>query len=412
MTDLSGASWVRLTFVDVFGDSHSMQVPASRYENLLAQGQPFDGSTLEGRARSIETDMLLLPDPESLVVTSGGSARVVCTVLTADGSPWAGDPRTALALVLAEVGELGEEYRAGVELEFYLLDDDTPIDRHGYFDDEEGLGLAVVREAAERLEEHGVPIESVHHEAGPGQYEIDIAMLPAMAAADAVLLAKQVVRDVADEAGLRATFMPRVFAEEAGSGMHVHQATSVPLVANDGSLTETGSYFVAGQLAHARALSALASPTVNSYKRLHSGPEAPGAVLWAHTNRGALIRVSSHVSGGTVEFRGADPSANPYLLFAGLIVSAAHGLGANLELPDAVEEVAEGFDPAALDSSRPGLLPLDLDEALDALLADDVLSDAFDPQLVSQLAEGRRAEAAEYRAQVTPWEAERYLDEA
>jgi len=178
-------------------------------------------------------------------------------------------------------------------------------------------------------------------------------------------------------------------------------------------LTPTGRAFLAGQLEHARGLSALASPTVNSYKRLHSGPEAPSTVVWAHVNRGALIRLSpTGPDGATLEFRGADPSANPYLLFAGLIISAAHGIGTQVELPPAFEEEIGSFDPAAIDSSRAEPLPRDLEEALSALQNDDVLVDAFDAQLLSRLFDGRQAEASEYRAQVTPWEVDLYLEDA
>jgi glutamine synthetase len=194
--------------------------------------------------------------------------------------------------------------------------------------------------------------------------------------------------------------------------LHLHQRVGGRLVTDDARLTEDGRAFIAGQLEHARGLSALASPTVNSYKRLHSGPEAPSTAVWAHANRGALIRLSpAGTQGATIEYRGADPSANPYLLLAGLIISAAHGLGTQAELPPAFEEDIGSFDPAA-DSSRAESLPRDLEEALSALQIDDVLVDAFDAQLLSRLLDGRRAEASDYRAQVTPWEVDLYLEDA
>ena len=412
--DLSGTSWVRLAFVDVFGTAHSIQIPATRFADAAEKGVPFDGSALEGRARLIETDMRLLPDPASLVSTDHDLARAACVVLCADGSPWLGDPRTALAMVLDQTGDLGADYTLSAELEFYLLDETgLPIDSAGYFVESEGLGIAVVREAAAMLEGWGIRVDSIHHEAGPGQYEIDLGMLPAIELADALVLAKQTVREIASEAGVTATFMARPLSGEPGSGLHLHQCVGSRLADSDGQLTEDGRGFLAGQLEHARALCALASPTVNSYKRLHSGPEAPGAAVWAHVNRGALIRLSpAGADGATLEFRGADPSANPYLLFAGLITAAAHGLGTQMELPPAFEESIGSFDPAAIDSSRADLLPRDLEEALSALQIDDVLVDAFDPQLLSRLLDGRRAEASEYRSQVTPWEIELYLEDA
>jgi len=412
--DLTGISWVRLTFVDVFGASHSVNIPASRFASAVEFGEPFDGSSLEGRARLAETDMRLLPDPETLVLLDDGVATANCIVLDTQGAPWPGDPRTALLSVIEQTGALGATYTASPELEFYLLDaDGKPVDAGGYFEDTAGVGAMVVREAVDRLADCGVEVESTHHEAGPGQYEIDLAPLPALQFADALVLTKFILRDTAAQAGLRATFMPRPFAGEAGSGLHIHQRTVSGLVEETGELTEEGRFFMGGQLAHARALSALAAPTVNSYKRLHSGPEAPSAIVWAFVNRGALIRLSPNVVGGpTIEFRGADPSANPYLVVAGLLIAAAHGVGESIDPPAAFEEEIGSFDPAAIDSARAELLPRNLDEALDSLLLDDVLSDAFEPQLLQLLVDGRRAEATAYSEQVTPWETERYLDGA
>ncbi|HEY5506260.1 MAG TPA: glutamine synthetase family protein, partial [Coriobacteriia bacterium] len=320
--DLTGIAWVRLTFVDVFGASHSVNIPAARFASAVENGEPFDGSSLEGRARLAETDMRLLPDPATLVLLDDGLASANCIVLDTEGAPWPGDPRTALLSVIDQTGELGRTYTAAPELEFYLLDaDGEPVDAGGYFEDTAGVGAMAVREAADMLASCGIEVESTHHEAGPGQYEIDLAPLPALQLADALVLTKYIVRDAAAQAGLRATFMPRPLAGEAGSGLHIHQRTTSGLVEASGELTEEGRFFLGGQLAHARALSALAAPTVNSYKRLHSGPEAPSAIVWAFVNRGALIRLSPNMVGGpTVEFRGADPSANPYLLMAGLLV--------------------------------------------------------------------------------------------
>jgi glutamine synthetase len=412
--DLTGIDWVRLTFVDVFGTSHSMSIPAAGFLSAVEAGVPFDGSSLEGRARLAERDMRLLPDPDTLVRLEPGLAGVACIVLDNDGTPWPGDPRTALVAVIEQTGELGSAYTAAPEFEFYLLDaDGSPVDTGGYFEDTAGIGAAVVREAVDRLAEYGIAVDSTHHEAGPGQYEIDLAPLTALPLADALVLTKYVVRDAAAQAGLRATFMPRPFAREAGSGLHIHQRIASGLVEPGGELTDVGRHFLGGQLAHARAISALAAPTVNSYKRLHSGPEAPSAIVWAFVNRGALIRLSPNVTGGpTIEYRGADPSANPYLLFAGLIVAGAHGVGESTEPPAAFEEEIGSFDPAAIDSARSELLPRDLDEALDSLGMDDAVADAFEPQLLQLLIDGRRSEAAAYAEQVTPWEVDRYLEEA
>lgn len=411
--NLDGISWVRLSFVDVFGTSHSVQLPAARFERAVVNGEPFDGSALEGRARLVESDMLLRPDPATLMQIGPGVARAACTVLTPAGEAWPGDPRTALCALLEEIGELADPYRAAAELELYLLDEGgAPIDNGGYFDEHEGPGITVVREAADRLIAHGIDVSGCHHEAGPGQYEIDLGPIAPLALADALVLTKQTVQDLARRSGLRATFMPRPLEGEPGSGMHLHQHVE-GLLDSDGILTSDGRCFIAGQLAHARSLSALACPTVNSYKRLHAGPEAPGAAVWAHLNRGALVRVSAALGPeAAVEYRGADPAANPYLLLAGLLAAAAHGMETQLELPPPMEETIGTFDPAEADTVRYDPLPRSLEEALDALLADDVLVDAFDTQLLSRLVDGRRAEAEAYRGHVTSWELARYLDEA
>jgi glutamine synthetase len=389
-----------------------VEVPVARFDDACQRGIAFDGSAVEGRARVLESEMLLWPDPATAMALPGGEVRVVCEVRTLDGRPWACDQRTALGRVVGDVGELADAWTAAAELELHLLDADLrPVDRVGYYDESERRGLAVVRAAAERLAHVGVPVESAHHEVGPGQFEIDLAPLAAVALADALVVTKQVVRDAARQAGLRATFMPRPFSGQPGSGLHLHQRVAGHLVDAEGRLDADGRGFVAGLLQHAAGLSALAAPTVNSYKRLHAGPEAPSEAVWAHVNRAALVRVSPAMgAGATIEYRGADPAANPYLLLAGLLAAAAHGLERSPPLPPPLEE-DDGFDPAG-EVVRPGALPRDLDEALDAFLDDEVLVDAFDPTLVRRLVDGRRTEAAAYRAQVTPWELDRYIDES
>jgi glutamine synthetase len=404
--------WVQLSFVNVFGTYCSMSIPGARLAEAFDGGILFDGSALEGRVRLLESDMRLRADPDTLIETAPGRARVVCTVLTPDGAPWPGDPRTALALALAAEPALGEAFTGAAELEFYLLDaSGQPVDHGGYFDDIEGLGIRVARDAATALTRYGIAVEGCHHEAGPGQYEIDLAELAPLALADALVVAKRTVRRIAADAGLTATFMARPLSEQAGSGLHIHQRAGDLLIDGAGKLTGDGQSFVAGQLAHARGLCALASPTINSYRRLHAGPEAPSAAIWGHANRGALVRVSSNVGAqASIEFRGADASANPYLLLAGLVATGAAGVGAELDLGAPNDEVAGGYERAAAIRFAP--LPRNLDEALDALTADDVLLDAFDPVLISILESGRRAELEQFRSCVTGWELERYLDEA
>jgi glutamine synthetase len=409
--DLDDIAWVQLSFVDVFGASNSVRIPAARIEHAVSRGIPFDGSALEGSARHLESDMLLRPDPETLVDLGDGVARAICTVHTPDGARWAADPRYALEHIIDETAD--GDMTVAVELEFYLLDETCqPLDHAGYFDEVESAGTTLVRAAAERLVGFGVELDAWHHEAGPGQYELDLAPLRPVEIADALVLTKQIVRDLARSAGARATFMPLPFADQPGSGLHLHLHLPTPIVEAGGALGSRGQGFVAGQLAHARAVCAIAAPTVNSYKRLHGGPEAPSDVVWARMNRGALVRVNSfHGSEVSIEYRGADPATNPYLLLTALIAAGTDGGERALELPPAAEETAGGYDPASSEQ-RVEPLPRSLDDALDALMADDVVVDAFDDRLLARLVDGRRAEARAYGAHVTQWERDRYLDEA
>jgi glutamine synthetase len=400
-----GVQWIRLAFVDVFGASSSMLVPAGSWHEVLTNGVMFDGSAIEGRARLIESDMLLKPVPGSLLELGPGVSRAVCEVLGRGGQPWAGDPRTALRLVVERYGELAGGWTATAELELYLLHDGLqPADRGGYFVDPDGRGGEVMRAAGARLSGHGVPVISCHHEAGPGQYELDLGPLAPLALADAIVLAKEALRHEAAQRGLVATFMPRPLEGEPGSGLHVHQR--VPGLLDGTELTPDGRAYVGGQLAHSPALSALFAPTVNSYKRLHSTFEAPGTVMWSHHHRAALVRVGSL----GIEHRGADPSANPYLLVAGLLLAGVDGLESDADPGPAQDESAGGFDTRIEVRYEP--LPRTLDDALDALLRDEVLLDGLDPVLVERLVDGRRAEADEYRRHVTSWEHRQYLQGA
>jgi glutamine synthetase len=406
--------WARLVFVDVFGGAHAVLVPADRLDHAFGHGSVIDGSALEGRSRHIEVDMLLMPDPASVVEWGDGDLRVACSVVHPDGTPWPADPRTALAGIVGSAGEVAEGYEVAAELEFYLLDaDGVPVDHAGYFAEITSPGSEVTTRAAERLGRYGIEVVNVHAEAGAGQYELDLGPLAPVAAADSLVLAKAVLREVAGDAGLVATFMPRPLPDEPGSGLHLHQHLGRRGWDDHGRLDAFGQAVVAGQLAHARGLAALAAPNVNSYKRLHAGPEAPGPVVWGRSNRASVIRVAASVQQrASVEFRLADPAANPYLLIGGLLACAAHGVEEGMEPGPSFEEDGGGYDPVTAQSVAVRLLPRHLDDALDALLADDVLVDAFDGRLLSRLVDGRRAEAEAYRSQVTAWEVDRYLSDA
>ena len=339
--------------------------------------------------------MRLLPDPASLVTTGDGVARAVVRRALRDGTPWPGDPRTAARdrarpdrRPRRELRALGRARVLPARLRRPRADrlgrllHRRPRARHG----------RGPRPPPSKLESWGIGVDSIHHEAGPGQYEIDLAELPAIELADALVLAKQTVRETAADAGLTATFMPRPLSDEPGSGLHLHQRVADRLADDDGLLTEEGRG-VPRRPARARAWPLGAGvPTVNSYKRLHSGPEAPSTAVWAHANRGALIRLSpTGADGATHRVPRRRPVGKPVPA-----VRRAHhrapltALARRLDLPPAVEEESERLRPgrSRLLARRP--LPRDLEEALSALQNDDVLVDAFDAQLLSRLLDGRR----------------------
>ncbi len=414
-------SWVRLVFVDLFGSPRSVQLPGAHLPAILADGIGVDGSALEGRARQLEADMLLRPDPSTLLDLGGGIARIVCDVAEIDGRRWPVDPRTALSRLLEDLGPWARSWRARAELEFYLLDSNLePVDSAGYFSDLAGAdrGAQVVHAAAARLDSYGATVISAHHEAGRGQHELDLAEAGPIALGDSLVLAKEVLKEEASAAGLRATFMARPISTEPGSGLHLQQRFALGSVHSASDPSEApkaevpARAVVGGLLSHASGLCAFAAPTVNSYRRLHVGPEAPGSAVWAHLNRAALVRLAPEGPGDpVVEFRGADPSANPYLLIAGMLAAISDGMDSATDPGPPMEESLEGFDPAAFEVA-PMKLPRTLEAALDALVADDTLVDAFDDRLIRRYVEGRMADVELSQGHVSLWELGRYLDEA
>jgi glutamine synthetase len=397
--------WVRLSFVDVVGTTNSLTIPAERVDEARSPGIVFDGSALAGPARQIESDMRLRIDADAPVLVEGREARVIATVVRSNGTPWFGDPRDALRRALDELGGLADAYSIRSELEFYLVDGESPVDTLGYFDDAVGPGMEVAQLAVDRLRGLGYEAVSCHHEVGPGQYEIDFAAMDALTAADSLVVAKDVIGRAAEAAGLAAVFMARPRSGWPGSGMHLHQRAGDLLVVDGGMLTDAGRSFVAGQLDMAAALCALAAPTINSYRRLHAEPEAPSGVSWGHSNRAALIRVSRELGSlSSIEYRGADPMANPYLLFAALLAAGLSGVDESLSLGPPEDETDVGLAEAV----RYAPLPRNLDEALDALSAADVVVDALGSTLVNRFITVGRGELESFRAHVTTWEIERY----
>ncbi|HEY9287825.1 MAG TPA: type I glutamate--ammonia ligase [Candidatus Dormibacteraeota bacterium] len=429
----AGIRFLDLRFVDVLGSVKSITIPAARLPHAVRHGEWFDGSSVEGFARIFESDMFLRPDLNTLTISDAegsATAQVICDLLTPDGERFAGDPRGVLARAMAEAASLGFDYAVAIELEFFLLNSDTQTgqpragrhDRAGYFDLPVDVAAGVRQEIVDALDRLGITVEASHHELAAGQYELDLGLGNALKGADQLVTLKHAVKAIAQRRGLVATFMPKPIYGVAGSGMHTHQ------VLNDAgkesnaffdradqyNLSAVAKHFIAGQLAHARALCAVVAPLVNSYKRFTPGFEAPVAISWAQMNRSALIRVprvsSSDPAAIRVEFRAPDPSCNPYLAFAAMLHAGVSGIKQKLPLPPPVEENLYAFDPERLARHQLGQLPGSLAEALRHLRQDEVMREALGVHLLERFIEAKEMEWQGYEKQVSAWELDAYLE--
>ncbi len=425
--------FVALWFTDITGLVKSVMIPALELENVFENGSHFDGSAIEGFARVAESDMVLAPDESSYAIlpwtaSQEKTARLICSIHTQDGEPFIGDPRSLLVKVLDQARAMNLRFKTGMELEYFLFPLDAaglPLvaarnDIAGYFDIPDDPIRSMRRSMLSALGALGIKVDSTHSETGPGQHEIDFQYDDALRSADNILTARIALKTIARKFGYYCTFMPRPHADLPGSGMHTHQSihdltSGENLFADSDSeygLSRTAAYFLAGQLEHARAMCAVLAPLVNSYKRLGTSFEAPVNVTWAHVNRSALIRVPSTAPGKEyhtrLELRCPDPTANPYLAMAVMLLAGLDGIRHKMELPDPMEET--------LLQSMPGrrrqiaVLPQSLEEALDALSEDDVILSALGPYVSDRYIAAKRQECDEYSRQVTDWEVQRYLN--
>ncbi|MFH1143242.1 MAG: type I glutamate--ammonia ligase [Candidatus Eisenbacteria bacterium] len=429
--------FINLQFTDILGGLKSVTVPAATLGNALEKGVWFDGSSIEGFARIHESDMVLRPDTSTYGILpwelpERRQARLICDVQMPDGRPFDGDPRRVLKRQLERAAALGYTFNAGPELEFFLFRKSSqdeaprfrpvPHDVGAYFDfSPQDLALVVRNEIMRTAEQLGMQAESAHHEVGAGQHEIDIRYADALTAADNVITLRHAIKAVAAEHGLYATFMPKPIYGANGSGMHVHQSLFDRQGRNlffdsNGSrgLSALAQHFVAGQLAHAKAITAVTAPTVNSYKRLTPGYEAPVYICWAHVNRSALIRVPKYSPGSEqsarVELRSPDPSANPYLAFAVMLAAGLDGIERRLPPAEPVEGDVYHFDSDRLAELKIECLPHTLAEALGELERNAVIREALGDHVFGAFSRAKRAEWDEYRVQVTDWEISRYLE--
>lgn len=429
-----GIELVDLQFTDILGVTKSVTIPSDHLENAFERGLWFDGSSIYGFARIQESDMLLSPDAKTYrvlpwVTTAPLRARVICDILTAEGDPFPGDPRYALKRALAKAESMGFPiYNIGPELEFFLfrrqngnLLDSVPHDVGGYFDFSPNDEAERVRsEITSALKQLNIKVEMNHHEVAIGQHEIDFRYSDALHSADNSITFKYTVKGIAAKNGLLATFMPKPIFGQNGSGMHCHQslfteAGNAFYDANDDfRLSVTAKQFMAGLLAHSRALSAVVAPTVNSYKRLTPGYEAPVYVCWAQRNRSALIRVPRYSPGREesirIELRFPDPSANPYLAFAAMLEAGLDGITNQMTPPPPVSEDVFEWTAAQREAHGVDVLPSTLLEAMDELAKDDVVRGALGNHIYEAYDRAKRLEWEDYRLHVSNWEIQRYLE--
>jgi len=422
--------FIRLQFTDILGTIKNVEIPVSQLEKALNNKIMFDGSSIEGFVRIEESDMYLYPDLDTFVIfpwtaEKGKVARLICDIYNPDGTPFEGDPRNNLKRVLKEMEELGfTAFNLGAEPEFFLFKLDEKgeptlelNDNGGYFDlAPTDLGENCRRDIVLELEEMGFEIEASHHEVAPGQHEIDFKYADAIKACDDIQTFKLVVKTIARKHGLHATFMPKPLFGVNGSGMHCN----LSLFRNgenafydpntEDGLSETALQFIAGVIKHATSFTAVTNPTVNSYKRLVPGYEAPCYVAWSGRNRSPLIRIPASRGMSTrIEVRSVDPSANPYLAMAVLLKAGLDGIKNKLTPPKPVDRniyvmtKEERIENGIVD------LPATLYEALENLKQNEVIVSALGSHLFEHFVEAKEIEWDMFRTQVHPWEREQYI---
>ncbi|MGE7672666.1 type I glutamate--ammonia ligase [Lysinibacillus sp. NPDC094403] len=423
-------SFIRLQFTDILGTIKNVEIPVSQLDKALENKMMFDGSSIEGFVRIEESDMYLHPDLDSFVVfpwtsEKGKVARFICDVYTAKGEPFAGDPRNNLKRILKKMEEMGfSSFNLGPEPEFFLFKLDAKgeptlevNDHGGYFDlAPTDLGENCRRDIVLELEEMGFEIEASHHEVAPGQHEIDFKYADAITACDNIQTFKLVVKTIARKHGLHATFMPKPLFGEAGSGMHFNvslfkgKENAFYDESTELGLSETAMQFMAGVLAHVQGFTAVTNPTVNSYKRLVPGYEAPCYVAWSAQNRSPLIRIPSARGLSTrVEVRSVDPSANPYLAMAVILEAGLEGIRHNLTPPAAINRNIYVMSDEERKANGIANLPPALDDALALLAQDEVAQSALGEHIYANFKEAKEIEFDMYRTTVHQWERDQYL---
>jgi glutamine synthetase len=423
-----GVRFVRLWFTDVLGFLKSFAITPAELETALEEGMTFDGSAIEGYSRVQESDMLAVPDASTFeIVPWRGNdapvARIFCDVARLSGEPFEGDPRQVLKRNLERAREKGFTFYAGPEMEFFYFESSkspVPLDHAGFFDlTQHDMVSNLRKQTIMTLEAMGIPVEYSFHELGPSQHEIDLRYTDALTMADNVMTFRLVVKEVAQDLGVYATFMPKPIAGDFGSGMHTHlslfegDVNAFHDAGDEHGLSKVGKAFIAGLLTHAREITAVTNQWVNSYKRLSVRYEAPVYVCWARNNRSALVRVpipkKGKESSTRIEFRSPDPACNPYLAFSVMLAAGLRGVEEGYDLPPEATNNIFQLTPEERAAEGIPALPQSLGEAVDVMESSELVADALGEHVFDYFIRNKRAEWADYRAQVTPFELERYL---
>ena len=430
MVEEEDVEFIRLQFTDIFGTLKNIAITSSQLEKALDNKCMFDGSSVEGFVRIEESDMYLYPDYDTFEIfpwrpQQGKVARLICDVYTPDGKPFDGDPRWILKKTIKEANEMGYRFDVGPECEFFLFhtdDNGLPTtlshEKAGYFDlGPNDLGENIRRDMVLTLEEMGFEIEASHHEVAPAQHEIDFKYDEVLKTADNIQTFKMTVKTIAKRHGLYATFMPKPKFGISGSGMHINMSLATEegknIFADENGkigLSDDAYHFIAGIMKHARGMSAITNPLVNSYKRLVPGYEAPVYIAWSAKNRSPLIRIPASRGNGTrVELRNPDPTANPYLVLALCLAAGLDGIKNKIEVPESVDCNIYEMTPGERRAAGIENMPADLKEAVDCLVADEFLCSVLGEHITTKYVEAKMKEWENYTTRVSQWEIDEYL---
>ncbi len=426
--DDAGVKYIRLCFTDILGKIKGMSITRSEIEQVLEEGQGFDGSSVQGFARIEESDLMAIVDPLTFRIipwTIGGEkiAMVFCDIQNPDGSAYEGDPRAVLKRNLKKLEEKGWTYYVGPEMEYFYFRNDKGtdlLDTAGYFDYEQvDLGTKTRKMTVAALEDLGIPVECSHHEVAPSQHEIDLKYQEALVMADFAQVYRFVVKEVAQQNGVYATFMPKPIFGENGSGMHCHMSLfkddkNLFFDAKDKNhLSTIARSFMAGLLTHVKEFTLVSNQWVNSYKRLVPGYEAPVYISWGRRNRSSMVRVPMYRVGKEkatrIELRSPDPAANPYLTFSVMLAAGLKGIEGNYKLPEPIEENIFHMNEERKAELKIDSLPGSLENALKEFEKSKLMRDALGDHVFEKLIANKRIEWDRYRTSVTDFETQKYL---